>query len=180
MTRLLDDLLDLSVLRDGQVTLKPQDGYLGEVIDRAVLSAGAIQSDLRVVCNSSVDVIPVETDLDRLAQVFINLVSNTRKYCDAQQPELHIAAQARGGEVVVDFVDNGSGIPAPEREVIFESFARLSGDQADGQPRGAGLGLAICREIMARLGGSIAYLPGQEGAAFRVRFPQRLTAAAAE
>ena len=80
----------------------------------------------------------------------------------------------------MDFADNGSGIPAVEREVIFESFARLSGDRADRQPTGAGLGLAICREIMARLGGSIAYLPGQGGAAFRVRFPQGVASAAAE
>jgi signal transduction histidine kinase len=181
MTRLLDDLLDLSVLRDGQVTLKQQEGPLSKIIDRALLSAGALGEDrLRVLRDPVSEAILVTTDLDRLAQVFINLVSNARKYCDAERPELRIAAQLRGGQVIVDFVDNGSGIPMPEREVIFESFTRLSGRRA-GQPQatGAGLGLAICREIMARLGGSIAYLPGQGGAAFRVTFPQRLTPAAA-
>jgi Na+/proline symporter/signal transduction histidine kinase len=180
MTRLLDDLLDLSVLRDGQVTLQRQVGTLAEVIDRAVLSAGALQGDIRILRDPSAEGIVVATDLDRLAQVFINLVSNARKYCDADRPELRISAQVRVGEVIVDFADNGSGIPAVEREVIFESFARLSGDRADRQPTGAGLGLAICREIMARLGGSIAYLPGQGGAAFRVRFPQGVASAAAE
>ena len=128
---------------------------------------------------SASEAIPIATDLDRLAQVFINLISNARKYCDAPRPELRVIARTRGGEVIVDFVDNGSGIPAPEREVIFESFARLTGARADRQPGGAGLGLAICREIMARLGGSIAYLPGQGGAAFRVTLPQSLAAAAA-
>lgn len=180
MTRLLDDLLDLSVLRDGQVTLKPREGLLGEVIDRAVMSAGAMHGGLRILRDPAAEAIPLATDLDRLAQVFINLISNTRKYCDAERPELRITAQARGGEVVVDFVDNGSGILAPEREVIFESFARLSGVRADRQATGAGLGLAICREVMARLGGSIAYLPGQGGAAFRVVLPQGLASAAAE
>ena len=180
MTRLLDDLLDLSVLRDGQVSLQRQQGTLAEVIDRAVLSAGALQGGLRILRDPASEDLLIETDLDRLAQVFINLVSNARKYCDADRPELRISAQIKGGEVIVDFADNGSGIPAPEREVIFESFARLGGTRADRQATGAGLGLAICREVMARLGGSIGYLPGQGGAAFRVRFPQGIAAAAAE
>lgn len=180
MTRLLDDILDLSVLRDGHVELETREGLLSEVIDRAILSAGALQGGLRVVRDPPAEAIPLATDLDRLAQVFINLVSNARKYCDADNPELRIVARLRGGEVVVDFVDNGSGIPVPEREVIFESFARLSGRRADRQATGAGLGLAICREVMVRLGGSIAYLPGQGGAAFRVTLPSGLASAAAE
>ena len=53
--------------------------------------------------------------------------------------------------------------------MIFEKFSRASDDRAAG---GAGLGLAICREVMARLGGSISYLPGQGGAAFRVTLPE--------
>jgi hypothetical protein len=181
MTRLLDDLLDLSVLRDGQVTLKRQEGLLSQVIDRAVLAAGAMQGGLRVLRDPSAEAVTVATDLDRLAQVFINLISNARKYCDADRPEIRIAVQQRGGQVIVDFVDNGRGVPAPEREVIFESFARLSGRRPGrAEPTGAGLGLAICREIMTRLGGSISYLPGQGGAAFRVTLPQAATAAAAE
>ncbi len=180
MTRLLDDLLDLSVLRDGQVTLQRHEGLLGEVIDRAVLSAAGIGSGLRILRDPVSEAIPVTTDLDRLSQVFINLISNARKYCDAERPELRISVRVRAGEVVMDFADNGRGIPAPEREVIFESFARLSGARADRQITGAGLGLAICREVMARLGGSIAYLPGQGGAAFRVTFPQGIASTAAE
>jgi len=69
----------------------------------------------------------------------------------------------------VDFVDNGSGIPPEAQAVIFEKFSRLSDQQKAG---GAGLGLAISREIMNKLGGTIAYLPGQGGAAFRVSLPQ--------
>jgi signal transduction histidine kinase len=51
--------------------------------------------------------------------------------------------------------------------MIFEKFARVGQTKAGG----AGLGLAICREIMGRLGGDIVYLPGQGGGAFRVSFP---------
>jgi signal transduction histidine kinase len=56
------------------------------------------------------------------------------------------------------------------RDVIFEKFSRVGGTKAGG----AGLGLAICREIMTRLSGEIEYLPGQGGTAFRVQFPTSL------
>ena len=115
------------------------------------------------------------TDADRLAQVFINLVGNARKYCDATRPRLRIAVRARGDRVDVDFIDNGAGIAKADQAIIFEKFARLSDQSRAG---GAGLGLAICREIMAKLGGSIAYLPGQGGGAFRVSFPRDLAQAA--
>ncbi|MGL6211548.1 MAG: sensor histidine kinase, partial [Paracoccaceae bacterium] len=113
----------------------------------------------------------LRTDPDRLVQVFINLISNARKYCDAQDPVLRIAVRQKGGRVMVDFIDNGSGIPKESQAVIFEKFARLADEARAG---GAGLGLAICREVMANLGGSITYLPGQRGAAFRVTLPLRL------
>jgi hypothetical protein len=180
MTRLLDDILDLSVLREGQVSLEHREGQLADVISRALVSAGVLDGTIAVLRDPGAETVRVVTDLDRLAQVFINLVSNARKYCDAESPVLRIAVQLRDGTVIVDFADNGSGIPMPEREVMFESFARLSGRRADRQAAGAGLGLAICREIMHLLGGTIGYLPGQGGAAFRVTFPQRPVSLAAE
>jgi len=76
----------------------------------------------------------------------------------------------------VDFIDNGGGIPKDKQALIFEKFARLTDQTRAG---GAGLGLAICREVMANLGGTIVYLPGQGGAAFRVNVPLRLDREAA-
>jgi signal transduction histidine kinase len=118
----------------------------------------------------------LRTDADRLVQVFINLISNARKYCDATSPELKFVVRQRGGRVMIDIIDNGSGIPRASQAIIFEKFARLTDQTRAG---GAGLGLAICREIMANLGGTITYLPGQGGAAFRVSLPLRLERKAA-
>lgn len=173
LTRLLDDLLDLSVLENGQVKLAEAEVSLRVLIDRAV--AAAAPGGLAIERAEAAEALEVRTDADRLAQVFINLITNARKYCDAARPRLRIAVRDRGGEVEVDFIDNGSGIPKEAQALIFEKFARL-GDQS--RAGGAGLGLAICREIMANLGGSIAYLPGQGGGAFRVSFPRRLARAA--
>ncbi len=173
LTRLLDDLLDLSVLESGQVVLNDQAGLLGDVLDRAVASAGVDR--LQVIRNPDHEAIALHTDTDRLSQVFINLISNAQKYCAADAPRLTITATARNAEVDIDFVDNGDGIALGQQAIIFEKFARLSDTAAAGS---AGLGLAICREVMARLGGKITYLPGQGGAAFRVTLPRERNAAA--
>ncbi len=172
LTRLLDDLLDLSVLESGQVNLNVQHGLLSEVLDHSVASAltGAGDGGLRLRRQKSGETITLYSDLDRLSQVFINLISNARKYCDADRPALEISVSRNQGLIVVDFVDNGSGISKQDQAVIFEKFSRVSELKAGG----AGLGLAICREIMARLNGSVSYLPGQGGAAFRVTLPASL------
>lgn len=164
LTRLLDDLLDLSVLESGQVTLNLQKIGIDLVLERAMASAGAADIDIRIVASPANTRSIIETDADRLAQVFINLIVNAHKYCDAEAPVLVIKIQQHAGQLTLDFVDNGSGIAADAQAVIFEKFSRIGAQKASG----AGLGLAICREIMARLGGTITYLPGQGGAAFRV------------
>lgn len=166
LTRLLDDLLDLSVLAEGQVTLQVETGQLGDVIDQAVdvAASGALKVERR----KANEAIHVTTDLGRLTQVFINLISNAAKYCEADNPVLQIKVSQSKSMVQIDFVDNGTGIAPENRDVIFEKFSRGSNPQEAG---GAGLGLAISREIMTRLGGRISYLPGQQGAAFRVSVP---------
>ncbi|WP_163846242.1 ATP-binding protein [Pseudooceanicola aestuarii] len=167
LTRLLDDLLDLSVLENARVSLDIRRTSLRVILDRALAAAGQTDVPLRVIRQPEGEETEIATDTDRLAQVFINLIANARKYCTASDPELRITARRAGDMLLVDFIDNGAGIATAQHNLIFEKFSRI------GEPKvgGAGLGLAICREIMARLGGSITYLPGQGGAAFRVSLP---------
>ncbi len=174
LTRLLDDLLDLSVLENGQVSLNIRSGRLSEVIDHAIAATGIDNANMPVFRVPANEQVALSTDLDRLAQVFINLIANAQKYCDAEAPKLTISVLQRDDGIVVDFIDNGSGIPSASQGLIFEKFARIGEQRAPG----AGLGLAICREIMDRLGGGVTYLPGQGGAAFRVSLPRRLRMAA--
>ncbi len=173
LTRLLDDLLDLSVLENGSVSLDVSSVNLGQLIDRALVTAGNTRPEraFEIDRNQMSEDRYLRTDADRLVQVFINLISNARKYCDAANPKLRIAVRQKSGQVTVDFVDNGTGIPKASQALIFEKFARLTDQTRAG---GAGLGLAICREVMANLGGSIGYLPGQGGTAFRVTLPLRI------
>ncbi|NJM82659.1 MAG: sodium:solute symporter [Tabrizicola sp.] len=178
LTRLLDDLLDLSVLENRTVQLNLSLTSLQEMMDKALTAAQQTRPDRSFTLHRDLpsEAIFVKTDADRLTQVFINLISNARKYCDAVQPELRIVVRQRGGRVTIDFIDNGRGIAKESQGLIFEKFARLSDESRAG---GAGLGLAICREIMTALGGTVSYLPGQGGAGFRVTVPLRLEKIAA-
>ena len=175
LTRLLDDLLDLSVLENGQVTLNERSEMLDAILDRAVAATARPEREIEIVREPPMEAVPLFTDGDRLAQVFINLISNAGKYCDSEEPKLRIEVRLVNGRRVVDFVDNGSGVPADVQNVMFEKFARGTDHRAAG---GAGLGLAICREVMKRLGGDVIYLPDQDGSAFRVILPDARRAAA--
>ena len=138
-----------------------------ETIILASGSAGR-QTILR---NAGAEHLVVITVPDRLLQVLINLIANARKYCDAEFPAIRIDTRRDdNGATEIDIADNGSGIGPESRALIFEKFARLNDPTRAG---GAGLGLAICKEIIEFLGGDITYLPGRGGACFRVRLPRR-------
>lgn len=169
LTRLLDDLLDLAVLENGQVVLNEQTGDLAALLDRAVGAAGLHEGDLEVIRDRDAETVMLTADLDRLVQVFINLISNARKYCDASNPQLTIEVVTTKNAYHVDFIDNGTGIAPENEQLIFEKFSRITDQSKAG---GAGLGLAICREIMHRLGGDVDYVRRPSGAAFRVMLPK--------
>lgn len=173
LTRLLDDLLDLSVLESGRAQLTVTAANLHDLIGRALQAASATRPERAFQVERSVldEHLGIITDADRLLQVLINVISNSRKYCDAARPVLRIRVDSpQQGGAQIDIIDNGSGIDSARQSLIFEKFSRLNDPARAG---GAGLGLAICREIMATLGGQITYLPGQGGAAFRITLPPR-------
>ncbi|SOB92891.1 sensor histidine kinase [Rhodobacter maris] len=172
LTRLLDDLIDLAVLENRKVDLNISVANLHDLINRAAHAASSTRPEraFRFERDFPTEHMAVFTDTDRLVQVFINLIANARKYCDAEAAVLRIEVKRRKNRVQIDFIDNGAGIPKAQQGLIFEKFARLTDTSKAG---GAGLGLAICREIMANLGGTIDYLPGQGGAAFRIVLPLR-------
>jgi K+-sensing histidine kinase KdpD len=159
-------------LQNGAVRLDVQMVKAQDLIERALIAASQTCPErvFLIKRHLAYEQIFIKSDGDRLVQVFINLISNARKYCSAKLPELAISVGQKGGQLMIDFIDNGNGISAEKQGLIFEKFARLTDESKAG---GAGLGLAICREVLSNLAGRIEYLPGKGGTAFRVTVPLR-------
>ena len=114
------------------------------------------------------EMIAVETDFDRMAQVFINLITNAIRHGCAEGGSIRITTSLHRGQVFIDVSDSGPGVPADKVDLMFEKFARLSAKATAGS---AGLGLPISRQIMRNLGGSLEYVQGPVGATFRMTAP---------
>ena len=178
LTRLLDEILDLSFLESGRVRWKLEEIVLGDVIQAAVTATEGLRSQRNVgirVAPEPMD-LTVTAEFDRLAQVIINLISNAVKYGTSDNPQIDISARLVAGDVQLDVVDNGPGIPPQDAERVFEKFSRLGEATLAGS---AGLGLPISREIMRNLGGDLILVPGHGGARFRVILKRQAASQAA-
>ncbi|MEO1919450.1 MAG: histidine kinase dimerization/phospho-acceptor domain-containing protein, partial [Paracoccaceae bacterium] len=146
LTRLLDEILDLSLLESGRVNWPLEAMPLTPVIDsaRASVKGLRVSADVQITFKGPDDII-VTAEFDRLAQVFINLLSNAIKYGRADIQKITIAARKVGKVAIIEISDNGPGILSKDREKVFEKFSRLSEITLAGS---AGLGLPISREIM--------------------------------
>lgn len=171
---LVDGLLDLAKLESGRdpPILAPTD--LGELVLLAVeeLAGIAAERGLRITTRVTEGGAPVHLDARKIRRVLRNLVSNALRYSPDGAGPVEVVAERTEGHVRISVRDHGVGIPAAERESIFEKFVQSS-RTSDGAG-GTGLGLAICREIVLRHGGAIwvEEAPGG-GSAFCLTLPLR-------
>ncbi|MDB5770801.1 MAG: histidine kinase, partial [Burkholderia sp.] len=113
----------------------------------------------------------VVADRDRLMQVLLNLLSNAVKFCDTKNGRVDVNLDVAGERLQVTVSDNGPGVPAQDRERIFEKFRQGSG-VLTGKPQGTGLGLPISREIISHFGGVLSLDSRHgEGASFVFTLP---------
>jgi len=172
LTKLLDEILDLSALERGERTWQNAPINPELALDRALNVCEALlrQRNVSVERGKRAASALVEGDVDRLCQVYINLISNAVKYNDASHPVISVSSRMRTGHHLVEIADNGPGIATGERKLIFEKFSR--GQRAAADQSGAGLGLAISRQIITRMNGTLELVQGPlPGACFRVRLP---------
>jgi len=176
LSRLVEDLLDVSRVTSGKVVLSPRPVDLREVLQRAVNThEGLIEGrHMHVVLSLSAIPAMVQGDPARLEQIFGNLVSNALKYTPAGgRIDLSLGLDAATGEHVVRVKDSGVGLEPKALERIFELFAQVDTtlDRAQG---GMGLGLTLVRSLLTMHGGSIvATSQGLgRGSEFVVRLPR--------
>ncbi|HEY9240006.1 MAG TPA: PAS domain-containing protein, partial [Burkholderiaceae bacterium] len=174
MTRLLDDLLDLSRLNRGEVRLRREPVSLAEALTQAQeIAQPFIAAGLhRLTVELAEPDLAIEGDLTRLAQIFSNLLINAAKYTrHAGQIGLGLARDGDAARVVV--TDSGVGIAPENHARIFEMFGQL---QAEGESQGGqGIGLALTKALVEMHGGSITVRSAGlgHGSTFEVRLPLR-------
>ncbi len=149
LTRLVDNLLDMSRLQAGALSVFPQPTRLDDVVP-LVLDALGPDADVLTI-DVPPEVPEVLADPALLERVVANTVANALRFSPTGHPP-HLAASAHGGDVELRVVDHGPGVPEQDRERIFTPFQRLGDTDA---ATGVGLGLALARGLVEAMGGAL-------------------------
>ncbi len=170
---LVNDILDLSKISAGKMTVEPREVELAEVIDDVVVTVQPLAEEKGLYLTAPEGPLSVlVTDPVRLRQILLNLLSNAIKFTAEGEVALVVDPAANGkgaGEwTEIQVADTGPGIPAEDRERVFEEFEQVAGSQH----KGTGLGLPLSRKIARMLGGDLT-LESEEGtgSTFTLRLP---------
>jgi PAS domain S-box-containing protein len=169
---LVNDILDMEKLAANRMAFQLQLEDLAVLAAHAVESTAAYAEKYKVAYlleNRGAD-LPVMVDKDRLAQVFVNLLSNAAKF-SPEGGRVRVVIRARAGRARFEVIDRGAGISDEFKDRIFGRFAQADSSitRAKG---GTGLGLHITRELVEKMGGTIGFESAVgEGTIFWVEFP---------
>jgi signal transduction histidine kinase/CheY-like chemotaxis protein len=175
---LINDILDMSKIEAGVMSLHPEPTDLREICDflKTLFSEPAAKKGLKLECHA-VENLPHALLLDRirLRQILINLVGNAVKFTDQGGVEVRVAweKQATSSHVtlVIEVQDTGVGIPKDKLDAIFKPFVQ-AGAHREKEKQGTGLGLSIVKRLTEIMGGSVTVASVMEqGSAFHLRFP---------
>ncbi|MFM9915067.1 MAG: PAS domain S-box protein, partial [Rhizobacter sp.] len=173
MTRLIDDLMDVSRINQGKVKLKREQVELARIIQGAVETSHPLIEEMghELTVTLPPRTVIVDADLTRLAQVILNLLNNAAKYTE-RGGRIDLRAELQGSDVVVSVTDTGIGIPADKLPTLFEMFSQVEGALSRSQG-GLGIGLSLVKRLVEMHGGSVEARSGGpgKGSEFLVRLP---------
>jgi signal transduction histidine kinase len=159
LTRLINDVLDLSRIESGRMVWNDQTLNPAEVLARAVDAVrGQFDGNplARLCVSLPADLPAITMDPDRLIQVAINLLHNAAKFTPSGEVSLTARHLPGEGVLRVRVEDTGVGVAPENLERIFDKFQQVkTGPTLEDKPRGTGLGLSICRHIVGHYGGRI-------------------------
>ena len=170
LNRFIGNLLDMTRLESGPLRLRTGAIELSDAIGSALRRASKILAEHRTQVVLQPNLPMLDLDEVLFEQVLFNLLDNASKYAPAGSL-ITIKAWQDGGNVVVQVLDEGPGIPAADLEHVFDKFYRVGG--ADRRRAGTGLGLAICRGFVEAMHGSIVATnrTDRSGAVFTMKLP---------
>jgi PAS domain S-box-containing protein len=172
LAKLVNDMLDIQNLESGQMTFDSQPVAATELLTRAITSGAALTEKYGVKFElAQADAaLAVRADSERTLQVLMNLLSNAAKF-SPKGATVMLRASANGKSVRISVTDSGPGVPEQFRERMFGKFAQADSSSTR-QTEGSGLGLAVSRLIVEKMGGSIGYESAPEqGAVFYFDLP---------
>jgi len=162
LTHLINDVLDLAKIEAGKMDFNQENVSLPEVAERAIAATTALfdQKALKLIRKIDTTIPEIIGDKDKLIQVIINLISNSVKFTD--EGAITCSVFKQNNELIVSIADTGIGIAPEDFDAVFEQFKQVGGDTLTDKPKGTGLGLPICKEIVEHLGGRI-WLESERG-----------------
>ncbi len=173
---LINDILDLSKIESGRLTLRPEVFEFSTVLEESLASirpqanAKSLQIELNIEAP-----LPLEADRLRIKQILMNLLSNAVKFTP-ESGQIRVSAQSRNLHAEISVRDTGIGIPKEEHESVFDKFYQVSAT-TKGVREGTGLGLAITKHLVQEHGGEI-YLESEPGKGSTFTFTLPLAARA--
>lgn len=172
MTRLVNDLLDVTRIEQGKISLKRQPVNLVDLVPFAAETARHAMDEAGHAISLDLTDRPIMLNADeaRLAQIISNLLVNAARYTPPGG-DIRLALRTEGSWAVIEVSDNGIGIPPDQQERIFDMFAQV---EIDGPVRqGMGIGLSLIKQLAELHGGRIRLVRSEvgKGSAFEVRLP---------
>jgi signal transduction histidine kinase/DNA-binding response OmpR family regulator len=154
LTAIINDVLDIAKMEAGKMDWRKEPVSVEEVIRHATASVRPLfdHKGLRLHVDIAEGLPQVTGDRDRLVQAMVNLLSNAVKFTDAGSVTCRASLSDEG--ILISIADTGIGIAEADIEKVFEKFKQV-GDTLTDKPRGTGLGLPICRQIVQYHGGRI-------------------------
>jgi len=174
LTRLVDDLLDVSRISQGRIDLQRADLPLSEALEQALETVSPMARDKhqRISLVSSFETLWVNADRARLVQMLVNVLANAVKYTH-NGGNIRVEVRSEGDKVAVEVADDGAGISADLLPLVFDLFVQADRtlDRAQG---GLGIGLSVVKKLVEMHDGEVtAESPGLgRGATFTIRLPR--------
>jgi signal transduction histidine kinase/DNA-binding response OmpR family regulator len=154
LTNLINDVLDLAKIEAGKMDWNMEAVAVPEIVERAIAATSSLfdQKNLKLERKIENGLPDISGDRDKLIQVVVNLLSNAVKFT----PEGTVTCSIfqKNGGIVVGITDTGIGIAPEDHDKVFEQFKQV-GDTLTDKPKGTGLGLPICKEIVEHHAGRI-------------------------
>jgi signal transduction histidine kinase len=157
LRRLVDDMLDMTYLETGSLSLRRAPCLLGEIVLAVIDELRPLVGERRRISAELGDIPPIDGDADKLHQAVSNLVSNALRYSRDGSEIRVVVERAPAQQARLRIRDNGRTIPPEQRDRLFEPFTDLDSTKhhSSAAPDSAGLGLRIARGIIELHGGSI-------------------------